>query len=136
MRSWLWMALMATGCGGGDDSGDSDTSPPETYDPTWDGMLAFMDDNCARCHADPPATSTVPKLPEALEADLRDGTGHYVVPGDLDGSWMWQLVSGGADPFVMPQDGLLPAESVAHVEQWILAGAPLGDANTDTDGGS
>lgn len=62
----------------------------------------------------------------------------YVVPGDLEGSYVWQKVTGGllcdlsaGEPSQpMPLTAELPAEDLALLEAWILAGAPLQDEPT------
>lgn len=97
------------------DTGDTDL-PPETYPATWDGVQQLIDNHCAVCH---PATNGVD-----LRAGITDPTSGYVVPGDPDASYLWQVVSGGTLLLMPPvPDGPLPAETVQCIHDWIADGA-------------
>lgn len=103
----------STGGGGGDG-----------YEPDFTGVVAMFHDHCHECH---------PALRDSfdagiLENDVEEGTGDFVVAGDPAASRLWRVISDtrtDEDGGVMPPTGALPADQVAHVEDWILAGAPL-----------
>ncbi len=103
---------------GGDGEGTGDTAPvatadtgPVTYTADWDGMEAFFVDHCDSCH---PTTNSI---------DLRAGIDSYVVAGDPDASSLWESVQALSISTMMPPSGRLPDETIAHVEEWIQAGA-------------
>lgn len=120
-----WM-LVAAGCAkdGPETSADTGSEVPEAYEPTWAGMERLFVDHCDRCH---PAQNGVD-----LHTDLANHTTTpvttylpWVTPGDPDQSWMWVLVSGQAGIQMMPDDGLLPLETVDPMRVWIEDGAPF-----------
>ena len=92
--------------------------------PAWlVGVEAFIDDHCVSCH---PALEE-PDLLTAIPADIADGTGIYVVPGDPENSYLWTLINGSDPDYFMPL-GIaepLPLTTIQHVEQWILDGAVI-----------
>jgi hypothetical protein len=109
---WIAAAL-ALGCGapdGTDTDTTTDTTSGNTYPSTWDGVEQLYVDHCDICH---PSISFI---------DLHTETLDYVIPGDAENSILWQDVS-GMSTSPMPQSGLLPLEDVAHVKEWIEAGA-------------
>ena len=133
MRPWWMLAVFA--CHGPEDaSGTGDTAAPSIYPADWDGVVQFLDDDCAQCHA-----SGNPVLfPDGLEDDVRSGAGALVVAGDPDASALWRVISGDLGPTdfgPMPfGDDPLPAAEIAHVRAWIEAGAPLPPIDADDDG--
>ena len=91
------------------------------YPPGWVGVEALIEDHCVSCH---PALED-PDLLTEIPADIANGTGFYVVPGDPENSYLWTLINGSDPDYFMPL-GLaepLPLTTVQHVEQWILDGA-------------
>ena len=116
--SFLAFVLVSACSGDGADAGTSESgTDPVTYPGTFTGVDTMVTEQCDRCH---PAQQGID-----LHAELRSESAHatpWIVPGDPDGSYLWQVVSGGT--FIeMPLDGLLPIETVQCVHDWIEAGA-------------
>lgn len=116
-------ALLASSC---DDhvfpTGSVEAGNSDLYTADWDGVQVFFQDNCtAGCHE-----SLAPVLPDAIEADLANGAGELVVPGDPDASLLWQAIdqSGSATPMPIGQPRL-DDEFILHVRDWIEAGAEI-----------
>lgn len=110
MRVLVPALLLACGPPSGDSDTAAGTAGGNTYPSTWAGMESLYVDHCDICH---PSLSFI---------DLHTETLDWVVPGDAANSILWQDVSGQSTS-PMPQSGLLPPEDVAHVEEWINAGA-------------
>ena len=93
------------------------------YPPGWQGVEALMRDHCVSCHP----VLEEPDLLSAIPEDIREGTGVFVVPGDPDNSYLWQLINGSDPGYFMPLGSAepLPLATVQHVEQWILDGAEI-----------
>ncbi len=95
------------------------------YEPNWLGVQVFTFDHCAQCHP----SLAEPAFPAAIEEDIRNEDGVYVVPGDPEASLLWRVLSSDdrltGDPPKMPLGRPLRPERVAFVREWILAGAPL-----------
>jgi hypothetical protein len=130
MRSAFLLLLVA--CGGDKtttDTGDTDTDPqttptgdtgtvPDTYPATWAGVQQLFTEHCDVCH------------PSMQDVELREAatSGYpYVIPGDANASYLWQVVSGNSILRMPPNPplgtGLLPIETVQCVHDWIEAGA-------------
>jgi hypothetical protein len=89
--------------------------PAETgYTADWASVRSFFDAECNQCHS-----ATPPLLPDAIEADIVDGTGYWVVPGSSADSALWRVLADETiegDFGVMPYGtGPLPLEEVAFV---------------------
>lgn len=96
-------------------TGETGTEPPDVYPATWDGVQQLFTEHCDVCH---PSEQGVD-----LHVVVENPTGYpYVVPGDPDNSYLWQVVSGQVI-LRMPPTGLLPAETVQCIHDWIEAGA-------------
>jgi hypothetical protein len=93
------------------------------YTPDWDGAQNFMGDHCEGCHP----TLSPPAMPDGLAADIVDGTGRYVVPGDPEASEFWLVLVGRSDQTpIMPLGSQpLPADVIQPIADWITNGAPL-----------
>ncbi len=91
-----------------------------TIDASWAGMEVFFEAHCDTCHV-----SIAPDLHVDIPADIDAGTGTYVVPGDPDASKLWQVLLFAPGVPGMPATGQLDEASIAPVEAWILAGAPV-----------
>ena len=94
------------------------------YTPDWTGAQQFFGDHCESCH---PSLND-PDLVEAVAADIVDGTGRYVVPGDPQSSELWLVITDQSDQWpIMPLAAAqpLPDEVVQPIADWIAAGAPL-----------
>jgi uncharacterized membrane protein len=112
----MFVAMMLLACGGdGESTPTADTgatTAPAGYTADWDGVQNLFADHCDSCH---PATNGI---------DLRADIDTYVVPGDPDASRLWESLQAQSISTMMPPSGKLPDEDIAHVEAWILAGAP------------
>lgn len=132
--SIFFLYLMLTGC---DDTLFASDAGTETYPPTWIGVTDFMDDHCVVCHS--PDGEATTQLPTNLAEDLQTSGQRFVVPGDPEASLLWRVVSdtvGPDDYGVMPLGaGALPEPTVAHIREWILAGAPTIEASDDDGDG-
>ena len=93
------------------------------YPPGWVGVTAMMEDHCVGCH---PALEEPDLIPD-IRADVLDGTGVYVVPGDPENSYLWTIINGSDPDYFMPLgfSEPLPLTTIQHVEQWILDGAVI-----------
>ncbi len=102
------------------DSGDSGI-PSDSFSPDWVGVKALFSDHCDTCHDG----STQFNLRAAIEEDLEQDTRLLVVPGDPEGSVLWDAVAGTTLTRMMPPSGRLPEADVKHVHTWIDSGAHL-----------
>jgi len=132
MRLSPFLLLAVFGCddhllGVVDDSG-----PVVQYTVDYAGVEDFFADSCDACHL--PGGSAAIDLRAEIANDLGDGTGAllsgrgpYVVPNDSSASLLWQSIShtGTASTMPLGSIGPLPDASIAHVREWIDAGAPL-----------
>lgn len=100
----------------------------------WDGVQAFMANNCEACHGgEPVAGNGFLQLPQAIEADLANldepATDYpeLVVPGDSANSHLWIALAFIEDDGVtdMPLGASEPHPDAHVVQEWIDAGASL-----------
>ena len=120
MSRWVGLVLVLLGC---DDhlfpAGHSVSD--DGYEATWDGVQRLMSDaGCLDCHA-----ALEPILPNAVEDDIMQGSGVFVVPGEPENSLLWRVLMYEEGLVGMPPAGPLDQDQIAPVEQWILDGAPL-----------
>ena len=96
--------------------------PEETndlvYSSDWDGVRELSRDLCEVCHVEG-GTSPDLVLPAAIEADLEQGGGRLVVPGDPEASLLWTVLEDGSMPIGAP----LSEAQIGHVKAWIEDGA-------------
>ena len=127
-----FVLIVATLLSGGCD--DTVLMPCADPGPDWAGVQCTMDAYCVSCHSDthdnPPVAYTV--LPVDVLADVLLDEHRYVVPGDPAASQLWRMISGELDPAIdgwgiMPwgYETPLPRSEIAHIEKWIIAGAPI-----------
>lgn len=96
-----------------------------TCDPTFAGVQSFLDANCNSCHG-PPNGSGGWVFPDDLSADVSNGDGALVVPGDSANSLLWQTISHtGGTPMPLGAPNPLPTETISCVQEWIDSGAAL-----------
>ena len=90
----------------------------------------ILKENCQMCHGAAIQQSSLDL--RTREKILSGGErGAAVVGANLQGSWLWRLVSHQVKPF-MPPGSKLPAEKIEVLRKWIMAGAPM-PAATVTD---
>lgn len=125
-RLWMLLGVLALGSSCDDTifpagSGGGGNS---SYEEDFTGVVAFFHDHCHECHP-----ALIPSFDAGvLEDDIRDGTGTFVVSGDPEASRLWRVISDtrdDSDGGSMPPTGVRSDEEIAHVREWILAGAPL-----------
>lgn len=92
-----------------------------------DGVMAYLDEKCGSCHAE---GGQWPNFPSDLEADINDGVGDVVVPGDPDASLLWQVLAApgdgsGASPMPFGRTSDINELDVQHIRLWIYDGATL-----------
>ena len=98
----------------------------------WEGVQAFMANNCESCHSGSAALGDI-VLPEDVEADLANldepSTSYpeLVIPFDSENSHLWLAVAFVDDPDITPMPlGATEPHPDAHViQEWIDAGAIL-----------
>lgn len=118
----MWIGiLMLWACGtqptGREDSGSMSVE----MQPTWVGVQALFEVHCDTCHDG----SNQFELRAAIEDDLEQATALWVIPGDLEGSVLWDALAGTTLTRMMPPSGRLSGGQVQHVADWILAGAEM-----------
>lgn len=139
-RASLLFFLAAVGCGdGGDNTGDTSADPTGTatgttgtsnvYSSDWDGVEALILAECVLCHGPGGSAEFLP-FPQSIVDDVNAGTGFLVVPGDPDNSLLWIVLEGSGMSFMPPGSAPLPANEVAHVYEWIEAGAAVPSSGT------
>jgi formate dehydrogenase gamma subunit len=93
---------------------------------SWDGVVAgFFDPTCTGCHGSGNQTSGL-DLSSYDTAVTGGNRGAGIVPGDPEGSVVYQVMSSGSHPALLPDDQL------EVFRAWIAAGAP----ETDEDAGT
>ncbi len=118
----MWVGLlMLWACGsqpvGWEDSGSIGVE----MQPTWAGVQALFSVHCDICHDG----SNQFELRAAIKEDLEQATELLVIPGDLQGSVLWDALAGTTLTRMMPPSGRLQGDEVQHVADWILAGAEM-----------
>ncbi|ACY13812.1 c-type cytochrome domain-containing protein [Haliangium ochraceum] len=93
----------------------------ERYEPTWDGVALLLEHRCMNCHGHEPGAGGV-SLPGDLVGDLMSGAHNLVVPGDAEGSPLWQVLAEGRMP---TGNRALPMAEIEHLRVWIERGAVL-----------
>jgi len=106
----------------------------KVYDPTWEGVQEMFDDQCTvACHNEGWGYDLV--LPDGVQQDVSFGSGAFVVAGSAEDSPLWWALNGSDGQDLMPPTGMLPAESIEHVKEWIDDGAGLvAEEEQDTGG--
>lgn len=94
------------------------------------GVAEFFDDNCTVCH-DEGTDEVVLEGPLGRLANEKSKYTQkpFIVPGDVDGSYLWaKLLGKGIEGDPMPQgEDPLPADKIEPVKAWIMA---LGEVET------
>ena len=85
-------------------------------------IRAVLVDNCVRCHGGE-------KVRSGFDLTDRDGLlaggeiGVSVIPGDAEGSPLFDYLTHREEPFMPPKKPQLPAETIALIAKWIDLGA-------------
>lgn len=88
----------------------------------YDAVLEVVDGNCISCHTGDSAPMGL-NLADDLCAEILDD--RMVVPGDAEGSVLYQRITSAAAP--MPQGGLMDQGNIDIIGDWINDGAECGD---------
>lgn len=94
------------------------------YTPDWAGTQQLMADHCQECHP----SILPPDIPSDIEADILDGTGRWIVPGDPRASELYLVMVDQSlvGTSAMPSGGeQLPEQNTEAVREWIRNGALL-----------
>ena len=79
-------------------------------------------EHCCVCHNQGKATNDLAL--DSYERVRKGGaSGEVVSPGDVDGSYLFKLVSHTDEPHMPPGGGKIPAEKIEILRQWIAGGA-------------
>jgi hypothetical protein len=94
-------------------------APKINYD---DNVKPIFREHCCVCHNQGKATNDL-----ALDSydRVRKGgaSGEAIAPGDVDGSYLFKLVSHKDEPHMPPDGNKIPAEKIEIIRQWIAGGA-------------
>lgn len=101
---------------------------PPSGDP-WPGAREVLIQRCIRCHGGEHRKSGLSFADHAHMAEGGD-RGDPINRGDLSASRLLSAVRYENPSLAMPPDSRLPAEEIAAIEQWVLAGAPWPDDAT------
>lgn len=125
MRCLYWMlGFTLLFLGGCDDTLFNDVSCAAVeYEATWEDVALFIEAECQVCHTE--AGLAEFSLEEAIEDDLADGADYLVIPGDSEGSLLWQVLAHEGEVVMPPSGGPLPLCVYEHVGDWIDAGAVI-----------
>ena len=123
-KHWLAVcALLAVVLPAGVLLGPADKAPSAgpkiTYD---DHVRPILREHCFTCH-----NQNASKGGLAMDSYARlmagGGSGEVVLPGDLDGSRLFALVSHNETPYMPPMQDKLPDAKLSIISQWIEGGA-------------
>ena len=119
---------------GESDAGAQADSEPAAVPTFEDLKTTLFEPTCSGvgCHLNGGTSAPILDSAEAYDTLLGFAEGadlNYVVPGDLEASYLWHKVKGthrdvGGSGSAMPLGGTLSAEQIALLEEWILGGAP------------
>lgn len=87
-----------------------------------DDVKPIIDEYCIFCHRGSRARNGF-KLDNAAGIFEGGSSGPGIVPGDPDGSLMYQLIARTREPYMPYEDDPLPAEMLETIRKWIESGA-------------
>jgi hypothetical protein len=100
-------------------------APKVTFE---DQVKPILREHCCVCHNQSKATNDLAL--DSYERIRKGGaSGEVISPGDVDGSYLFKLVSHSDEPHMPPGGGKIPAEKIEIIRQWIAGGA-LKDAGS------
>lgn len=119
---FFWMPMVAValaGCSQPASNGGTEAAPPATFAAAVQPIVA---QRCAKCHVE---ESKGQYSLDSLESALAGGKNGaaVVVPGNGEGSLLYQMVAGTAEKRMPPKGEPLSAEDVATIKRWIDSGA-------------
>ena len=98
--------------------------------PTWnDGVAGILREHCGGCH-NPDRKRGGLDLTSHAALMAGGSSGESIVPGDAEGSYLFQLVTHASEPKMPPEADKLPADALDLLRRWIVAGA------TEREGGA
>lgn len=98
-----------------------------------DHVSPILRENCLSCHKGSRARNGLDL--RSVRDILKGGSsGPAIVPGDAEGSLVYQVMAHTAEPFMPPDEDALPDPTLAVIAAWIDGGARV-DANDDGSGG-
>jgi hypothetical protein len=87
-----------------------------------DHVRPILREHCFTCHNQNKATNDLAL--DSYERILKGGaSGEAIKPGNVDDSYLWQLVSHQEEPSMPPKQDKLPEAKLLVIKQWILGGA-------------
>ena len=121
--SLVGLAIVAAGCSGGSDSSGTGAAGSAPGEVTFaSSIYPVFEANCADCHI----TKVRGELSLADLAGVHDGgeSGDAVIPGNAEGSLLYQLVTNTDAEERMPRKAdALSASDIALIKTWIDSGA-------------
>ncbi|WP_419189066.1 DUF1553 domain-containing protein [Stieleria marina] len=98
---------------------------PDANDFYAKSVQPILSSHCSRCHGDKRQGELSVFDRENLLVGGESGES-AIAPGDLDASYLWELVSAGADDYRMPPKGDgLSKQELAVIKKWIRDGAAM-----------
>lgn len=134
MKKSIWGALALVliamaGCaptgedaGGATEEDTMESAAPAAAEPTFASAVEpIIAAKCAKCHVeDSKGELSLASLDSALAGGKK---GSDIVPGDAEGSLLYQMVAGLAEKRMPPKGDPLSDEEIATIKAWIDSGA-------------
>ncbi len=92
---------------------------PPTYE---EHVLPIFREKCGSCHNADKKQGGL-DLMSFGQAMAGGSSGEVILPGDPDGSYLWQLASHSSEPKMPPQADRIPSELLDVLQKWIAGGA-------------
>ncbi len=118
----FWMPMVAValaGCSQPASNNGTEAAPPATFAAAVQPIVA---QRCAKCHVEESKGQYSLASLESALAGGKNGAA-VVVPGNGEGSLLYQMVAGTAEKRMPPKGEPLSAEEVATIKSWIDSGA-------------
>ncbi len=118
----MWMPLVVlalAGCSPSAPPAGSEGAAPATFAAAVQPIVA---QRCAKCHVDESKGQYSLATLESALAGGKNGAA-VVVPGNGEGSLLYQMVAGTAEKRMPPKGEPLSAQDIATIKSWIDSGA-------------
>jgi WD40 repeat protein len=92
---------------------------PPTFD---EHVLPIFREKCCSCHNADKKQGGL-DLTSHGQAMAGGSSGEVISPGDVDGSYLWQLASHSSEPKMPPESDRIPSEMLDVIRKWIAGGA-------------